>query len=312
LRETTARQAPGSGNHKQAMARPILASGSLRVALAPEQGGRVAAFWREDESGPVSILVPMDDSCFAPHLWPKAGCYPLAPFSNRIRDGRFAFDGREVRLPAHPACPPHALHGFSQLRPWEVGRVDASSATMTYAHAPDEWPWAFTASQAVSLTPTALTIEIAIRNDDPALAMPVGLGLHPYLAVSHGDRIRFSADAEWTQDDAGCGVALAPSPPGEVPYDRPHGPEGCTRYLAGWDRRAEIHRRDGARILITAAGALDQLVFHVPDGGAYACIEPVSHVADAFNLAARGVAGAGMRVARPGETISGSVTITLA
>jgi aldose 1-epimerase len=284
----------------------------LRVALAPAQGGRIAGFWRESGSGPVDILVPMEDAPFPPEVWPKAGCYPLAPFSNRIRDGRFVFGGREIRLPAHPACAPHALHGFSQHRPWSLALSGPAAAEMTYTHAPDAWPWAFTATQRVSLTPDGLTVDLAIRNDDPGSAMPVGLGVHPYLAIALGDRIRFTATHEWAQDDAGCATALSPLPPGEVRFDRPHGPEGVTRYLSGWDGRAEIERREGGRVLIAGSGALDQLVFHTPAGGAYACIEPVSHVADAFNLAALNVPATGMRTARPGETISGSMTLTLA
>ncbi len=44
--------------------------------------------------------------------WPKAGCYPLLPFSNRIRDGRFLWGGREIRLAPHPGqATRHAWRG---------------------------------------------------------------------------------------------------------------------------------------------------------------------------------------------------------
>ncbi|WP_188519358.1 aldose 1-epimerase [Alsobacter metallidurans] len=288
----------------------MLAAGALRAALAPGQGGRVAGFWRETDGQADPILMPMAEAAFDPLFWPKAGCYPLAPFSNRIRDGRFRFGGRDVQLPAHPACPPHALHGFSQLRAWSCALENASAAVMTYAHEPDAWPWRFTATQTVRLSETALAIAIAIRNED-ATPIPVGLGLHPYLVARHGDRVRFNAGIEWSQDEAGCGIAPQRLSGSEAAHDLRHGAAGMTRYFADWDGRVLIDRADGRRISIKSDGVLDQLVMHAPEGGAYLCVEPVSHVADAFNLAARGVQGAGTRVAGPGETVRGSMTIAL-
>ena len=65
-------------------------------------------------------------------------------------------------------------------------------------------------------------------------------------------------------------------------------------------------------IIIDLKGDLTNLVLHVPVGAPYACIEPVTHVADAFNLAAAGVEGTGARVLQPGETLAGLVRLGLA
>jgi aldose 1-epimerase len=276
-----------------------LAAGDLRVLLAPASGGRIAAFWSEGANGArVDILVPMAGPVADPLQWPKAGCYPLVPFSNRIRNGRFGFAGVDVQLPAHSSCAPHALHGFSQLRPWSIARRDERHAVMRYEHAPDAWPWAFVAEQRLSLTPDALTIELVICNHADR-AMPVGFGLHPYFAVEKGDRIAFSAGAEWRLPDA------------EAHYNAPHDDVATTRYFADWPRVATIARRAGPTIEMSAEAPLDHLVFHVPAGGAYACMEPVSHVADAFNLASRGVTNTGFQALSPHGEIAARVTIAL-
>ncbi len=47
------------------------------------------------------------------------------------------------------------------------------------------------------------------------------------------------------------------------------------------------------------------LVVYRPDNLAYLCLEPVSHVADGFNQAARGVQDTGTRWLAPGESLSG-------
>ena len=41
---------------------------------------------------------------YGPIRW---GAYPMAPWAGRIRDGRFTFRGRDVRLPLN--LPPHAI-----------------------------------------------------------------------------------------------------------------------------------------------------------------------------------------------------------
>ncbi len=277
-----------------------LAAGDLSVELRPEAGGRIAAFrTRGGQDGRRDILVPMDGPVADPLRWPKAGCYPLAPFSNRIRGASFRFEGRRIGLPAHPSCRPHALHGFAQLRPWTLRRTGEAQAVMTYGHQPDDWPWAFEAEQRLRLDDRGLTIELAVKNQSPE-PMPLGLGLHPYLAIRPGDRIRFDATSEWMQDEAGCGVALRRLDAGETRFDAAHGPDATTRYFAGWSGEALIRGGDGWTVRVLADAPLDHFVFHVPQGGAYACMEPVSHVADAFNLADAGREETGFRTLEPG------------
>lgn len=283
-----------------------LAVGDLRVTVAPQAGGRIAKFWRETPKGPIHILQPMGPDAFDPFNWPKGGCYPLVPFSNRIRNGRFVFDGRERRLPIHPGTP-DALHGFTQRRPWTVAAKTASSLTMTHIHTPDEWDWAFSASQILDLAGDALTVTLSVKNLSDA-PMPLGFGLHPYFAVALGDRIAFDADWNWAIDGGFIATKREAKP---MRYDAPQNTAGRTDYLSGWSRKATIVRQDGTTIRLTASDALDHFVFHVPDGGAYLCLEPVSHVADAFNLAASGHEGTGVVVLAPGAAVEASVRMEI-
>jgi aldose 1-epimerase len=293
-----------------------MAAGSMRATVRPAEGGRLAALWREEHGGlRTDLLVPMPEAAFDPLIWPKAGIFPLVPYSNRIRDAAFRFGETRVELAPHPAAAPHALHGFCQMRPWTVTRQANTHIEMRYRHdpqdAPDAWPWAFEAVQRITLDPSGLSHKIGVesRADSP---MPIGLGIHLYFAVSHGDRIRFACEALWDQDADGCGRQLRPLTGSARHYDSPHDGKDATTYYAGWDGIASIDRQDGTRIVIQADAPLDHLVFHVPSGGRYLCLEPVSHAADAFNLAADGQTGTGMRVLRPGETIQATIRIELA
>jgi aldose 1-epimerase len=77
-----------------------------------------------------------------------------------------------------------------------------------------------------------------------------------------------------------------------------------------WRRRAVIGWPElRARVTITAEAPLDFLVVYTPAARPFMCVEPVSHVTDAFNLAARGRTDTGMRVLASGETLRAALTL---
>lgn len=80
-----------------------LAAGSLRLSLSPLIGGAISAFERVEGGTPSPIL----RKCHT--LLEKvldAASFPLVPYVNRVRGGRFTFRGREVRLAPNMAGDP--------------------------------------------------------------------------------------------------------------------------------------------------------------------------------------------------------------
>lgn len=65
-----------------------------------------------------------------------------------------------------------------------------------------------------------------------------------------------------------------------------------------------------ARVVMTAEAPLDCLVVYTPVGRSFLCVEPVSHVTDAFNLAEAGVKDTGMKILAPGETLRAAISLT--
>ncbi len=303
---STATPRIGAGDH-------ALQAGPMRASVRAHAGGRIASLWREEPDGSrTDVLVPMQDLPFDPDQWQKAGCYPLAPWSNRIRNASFPFGGETIQLPAHPSCPPHTVHGFSHARAWTVTAHDDASLEMRYRHQPDAWPWAFEAVQRVTLDETGLTHRdlgaepVGSRRCRRASAcIPSS---RPTTAMSSAS----PATPLWRSDEVGCGTHAEALPPAQASHELRIGPDAVTDYFADFHGVASIARQDGTRIVVEAGAPLDHFVFHVPKGGAYACLEPVSHVADAFNLAARGVEGSGMVTLQPEESISAIVRIALA
>jgi aldose 1-epimerase len=79
-----------------------LESGSARLVVAPERGGRIMAL---SVDGLDLLVTPdVDDHNF--------GCFPMAPWTGRIGHGRFDFDGQRYQLPLNN--PPHSIHGTAR------------------------------------------------------------------------------------------------------------------------------------------------------------------------------------------------------
>ena len=87
-------------------------AGTARVLIDAEHGGRIASL----SVAGMELLVNAGASALD---W---GCYPMAPFAGRIRNGRFSFKGTEHQLPRNAA--PHAIHGTVFERPWEVDDLE--------------------------------------------------------------------------------------------------------------------------------------------------------------------------------------------
>ena len=108
-----------------------LSAGNLRLELSPSIGGAISAFeWSGDD-----CARPILRDCNSPLKNVLEACsFPLVPFVNRIRGGRFTFRGREVVLAPNMAGDPSPLHGQGWLNPWEVEQSSEQKAVLGFVH----------------------------------------------------------------------------------------------------------------------------------------------------------------------------------
>ena len=275
----------------------------------PGVGGAIARYWWTLEGASMDWLRPAAARDIAARDAAGMACFPLVPFSNRVRHGRFDFDGREIRLPLNQLPAPHTEHGHGWQAPWTVVARADDRLTIEYRHRADAWPFAYRARQTFRLSPRSLVVDIALTN----LArrrMPVGIGLHPYFPRTPRTVLTARTERIWLTDREVMPVALADPPPA---YRLDRGLRVARRELdnayTGWRRRAEIRwpeRR--ARLVMSARGPLSFLVVYSPPGESYFCAEPVSNCTDAFNLAAAGRRDTGMIVLPPRARVGARVT----
>jgi aldose 1-epimerase len=288
-----------------------LQSGPLGVVLVPAVGGSIARFWFEGRDRTVELLRPASDVALRDRDPSGMGSFPLVPWSNRIRNGRFAFGSRTVSLPPSGPRDRHAIHGHGFRTAWSVVDAAPTLAVLEHRHAPGAWPWAYHASQRMALTATILELELRLTNESDA-AMPAGLGWHPYFPRTPETVLTAPVDGLWVTDAEILPVARVAPPPDRDPgrglaVDR----VALDNAFVGWNGRAVISwpERD-AELRLEASDPLRTLVVYTPPRQPFFCAEPVSHITDAFNLAAAGRADTGILSLEPGETARATLTLT--
>ena len=264
-----------------------LSVGALRLALRPDLGGVIAGLWH----GGLPVLRSSEPLALEnSHL---SACYPLLPYSNRIGFSRFGWLGQRYTTRPNYKDNPHSLHGVGWQRPWTVQSRRDHDAVLHLSHPGDgEWPLPFEAQHAFALTPTGLDVGLSIVNQ-AAHAAPVGLGWHPYFPKRQRRRLQAALTGRWESDPATeLLTRLAPHPgiDGEV------ADFGFDHCFNGWQGPAQL---TDERLHIALTSSLNHLVVYTPQSRDYYCVEPVSHVSNAIQMA--DPAAHGLRTLQPGE-----------
>jgi aldose 1-epimerase len=106
----------------------------------------------------------------------------LVPWPNRLRDGRYEWEGAELQLDISDVKLHNAIHGLAAWRNWTVtGRSDASVVMRQVLHPTHGYPFELELEVSYELGEDGLTVTITALNASER-ACPYGAGFHPYLA----------------------------------------------------------------------------------------------------------------------------------
>lgn len=268
-----------------------------RVEIAPEWGNNCFLFhWRGQ---PVIEEVPFDALAKKPTSY---GVPILFPYPNRIRDGRFTFQGREYTLD-----PPR--HGFVRDKPWKVlssGASASDGAWLTCAFDardyPDkilsQFPFPFTAEVRYRLREDCLTMETRAANEGDR-DMPIGLGTHAYFTRPDHGSVTVPARKRWELLDSlptGKRIGLddrydlrraadvTKLELDDIYSDLTADPDGKVRC-----RLVDDDRKMATVVEFSAREFPEVVVYTAPAPRKAICIEPYTCTTDAFNLVGRGV-----------------------
>jgi aldose 1-epimerase len=272
----------------------------LRLELSPSIGGSISAFeWIED-----SRTAPILRKCNGPlEKILDAASFPLVPYVNRIRDGRFTFRGREVRLAPNMPGDPSPLHGQGWLNPWKVERAEDRRAVLTFRHEAGEWPWAYEASQEFVLEERRLGIRLTCvnRSEEP---MPCGLGQHPYFPCGPETVLDTRVTNAWTIDEHVLPVEKVPADGRFDLRRRPVCSQDLDHGFDGWGGLAWMGDPGWPYDLHLSSTAAGFFQLYSPPGGGLFVAEPVTHANAALNAPESEWPELGMRVLEPGAELS--------
>jgi aldose 1-epimerase len=163
----------------------IPASGEQHVLRAGEYEAIVAsvgASLRSLRFRGRDLVVPFDSDDVRPQFRGAT----LAPWPNRIVDGRYVFAGEEYQVAVTEPTRGHALHGLLGWSDYRVRDKGASFVTLAATIEPQAgYPWRVTVETTFTVAAEGLTQAVTARNESTTPA-PWGTGPHPYLVAGAG------------------------------------------------------------------------------------------------------------------------------
>ncbi|MFS0866137.1 aldose 1-epimerase family protein [Microbacterium sp. 179-B 1A2 NHS] len=280
---------------------------TLQSGATSAQIAEVGAALRAVRVGDVDLVPAYPDDVPTPA---GAGIV-LAPWPNRIRDGRWDDAGEIRQLAITEPAFGNASHGLLRYTSYRVLAQTADAITLGAAVVPQTgYPYHLDTRVTYQLTDAGLHVGHLITNIGAGDA-PVAIGTHPYFQISDVDTADLSLQLEATSwfrlDEQNIPVA-------EEPLDEAHdlreprrvGDLALDGAFAGLARDADdrasafLTAPDGRRVTVWAGTGFDYLQVFVTDrfpGQEVAvAIEPMTAPANAFN------SGRGLRRLAPGET----------
>ena len=154
-----------------------ISAGGYR-AVVTESGGALRVLEHDG--------VPLIDGFSEDETAPGGRGQLLMPWPNRIRDGAYSFEGRDLQLPLTEPALRNASHGLARWTAWSLEEHAPASVALTYRlMAQTGYPWTLDLRVVYDLSADGLTVTQSATNlaDSPA---PYASGAHPYLCVGAG------------------------------------------------------------------------------------------------------------------------------
>jgi aldose 1-epimerase len=294
-----------------------------RCRIAPQLGFNCLSWEVETSTGWRELLWTAPDIDVNP-VATRSGIPILFPFPNRIRDGRFTWEGKQYQLPNNSQGK-HAIHGFVCYRPWNVRHADASFLearfdSQDFEDLRESWPSTYRCRAWYTLNspgPKCLQLDFQVENTGDS-DLPFGLGTHPYWRVNANDakillcrmpkgRALLKA---WVLNDllpTGEFRSLTPAEEkvltgaalGSDVLDTVLQTENNSPLGTFWSLAAPLQSHD-AVILTESPEVFGTFVLFTPQHREAVCIEPYTCTTDAVNLEAKGIASGLLRL-KPGQ-----------
>ena len=316
----------------------IDAERNAAATVAPEHGNNVTHF-RVTPRGrdvPVDIFLPPSDAGGLGPNGYSAGNPILFPFPNRVRAGRYSFQGRSYELDLNEPTRGNHIHGLVAKLPWQVEASGTSGdagawlrAVLSLDQYPDamrQYPFPCRLKVTTALLDGALVQEIVVENSG-STALPMGYGTHPWHpaaldgAARELTEVRVPGRGYWElhnlvptgqvlsveQDTAKFDLREWQALDGHE-YDDVF--TDLVRRPDGWSEAGIRFPNAGYEILVEASPEFREWVLFAPASRPVVCLEPYTGATNAVNLQSQGI-DAGLVVVEPAQRWTGMLRTSL-
>lgn len=117
----------------------------------------------------------------------------LGPWPNRLRDGKFFFDGEEYQAPINEVEINNALHGLMCATPYALVHRSPNEVTLKGMLYPQiGWDWVLSLEMSYQLSNEGLQVSFLATNEGTK-DLPYGYGTHPYFGFENVDDVTITA-----------------------------------------------------------------------------------------------------------------------
>jgi aldose 1-epimerase len=280
-----------------------LCDGMSEAVIRPDLGAAIASYGLIENGRHEPLFRPSARQAFAPF---DLACNLLVPWSNRISQGGFAFEGRFHALEPNVPGEAFPIHGNGFSSPWRVIEQTSSSARLQLS-SEGPGPFRYGADVSYGLGGGALTVGLSVTNE-AAQSLPYGVGLHPWLPRTPATTLRAPAQEVWLEDERHLPttrLSVTRRPGWDFATPRRLPPDWINNGFTGWSGSATIAWPERHLALdIEVSSPISFYLLYSPGAAAnFFCFEPVSHVVDAHNLEG-GPEKSGLVILAPGDTLS--------
>lgn len=290
----------------------VIESELWRVSLEPHAGLQTR-YCKIQHGGNWLDLMP---DCSANGEILSSSNFHMLPYSNRIKDARFKYSGRDYSL---KHADKHAIHGALRKLPWRVTAQTELSVSAEYDSLTDgeiNWPWPISAHISYQIDENTLVTRMRLTNNGSS-PMPAGMGWHPYFCRTisgASPELKLPATGYYPDTDGDClpvGEPVALSDELNFNEMKALNPGQLIDHcLAGFRSPASLRWREaGITLHIHASANCTHAVLYNPAQPFFA-VEPVTNANDGFNLHARGI-DAGVKDIAPGEKLEAEMRLEL-
>ncbi|MGF6175227.1 aldose 1-epimerase [Ensifer sp. 4252] len=279
-----------------------LGNGALSIELSRFGGSFLSCTYRG-----VPILRPTRTDGLASERHGAEASFPLVPFGNRLEGNSFLLSGHRFALTPN-ASDPCYLHGDGWLATWEIVSHSENEACLRYEHRTAlPSPYAYDAVQQFRVEADSLSVTLSVTNRSD-LALPMGLGHHPFFPKTAGTRLTAKADHFWTERAGHLPHQSGPFP-GDLDFQRGNRipPQWLNNAYESWDGKAMIEWPEhDLRLEVEAQPPFRHFMLYAPKDADFFCFEPMTHLPNGHHLPGFG----GLSVLEHGQSLVGTMTLS--